>query len=240
MKRKRRILDCYCCAGGAAKGYSLAGFDVVGIDKDPQPHYPYAFVRMDVIEALTVLLAGRGITDNSGRVWYLSDFDVIHASPPCQKFTSIAFIWRTRSGYNYDARHPDLVATTRQLLIQARKPYVIENVVGAPLENPILLCGLMFSLQTIRHRIFETNPFMLGPAHIKHPAGIKTNSFRGYSSFENGATHITVAGHNFRLKDASQAMGIAWMNREEIAEAVPPAYTEFIGQQMIQYLFQEA
>ena len=161
--------------GELLRAYSLAGFDVVGIDKDPQPHYPYAFVRMDVIEALTVLLAGRGITDNSGRVWYLSDFDVIHASPPCQKFTSIAFTWRTRSDYNYDARHPDLVATTRQLLIQARKPYVIENVVGAPLENPILLCGLMFSLQTIRHRIFETNPFMLQQAHIKHPAGIKTN-----------------------------------------------------------------
>jgi DNA (cytosine-5)-methyltransferase 1 len=234
----RRILDLFSCAGGAGYGYHLAGFEVVGVDIEPQPHYPFAFVCMDALEAMRVLLSSGCILDNQGSEWRLEDFDAVHASPPCQRFTTIAFIWREREGYDYDGKHPDLVDATRQLLQATGKPYVIENVPGAPLNNPVMLCGLMFGLKTVRHRLFETNPFMLAPGHLAHPESMTTNSFRDYSSFENGATHITVAGHNFKRVDGIAAFGdtCQWMTREELAEAIPPAYTCYIGGQLLNHI----
>lgn len=127
-----------------------------------------------------------------------------------------------------------MIEPLRQLLASTGRPYVIENVVGAPLDNPVLLCGTMFGLRVFRHRLFETLPVLfVSPLHTRHPKGSKTNSFRHYSSFSNGATHISMAGHNFSRRDAALATGIDWMNREEMAQAIPPAYTQWIGEQLM-------
>lgn len=205
------VLDLYCGAGGAGRGYADAGFEVVGVDIAPQPHYPFEFHQGDAIEFL--LRHGR-------------DFDLIHASPPCQAYMPIRKLVESRWG----ARdYPDLIAPTRQALHQVGRPYVIENVPGAPLFSPILLCGEMFGLRVFRHRLFETSFFLLAPPHPRHPRGSTTNSYRGMSAFACGATHINVAGNNFRIADARAAMGIDWMTISEISQAIPPAYTEFIG-----------
>jgi DNA (cytosine-5)-methyltransferase 1 len=130
--------------------------------------------------------------------------------------------------------YPDLVAPTRELLQATGKMYVIENVPGAPLINPIMLCGEMFGLRVFRHRLFEISEFFLAPPHPRHPRGSTTNAYRGMSAFAYGATHISVAGANFRLADAKIAMGIDWMRtRREISQAIPPAYTRWIGLQLL-------
>jgi DNA (cytosine-5)-methyltransferase 1 len=180
------------------------------------PRYPFEFHQADALEYLA-------------QHW--REFDAFHASPPCQKHTTAAFIWRTRPGYDYDRRYPDLIDQTRAALQATGKPWVIENVPAAPLENTFTLCGLMFGLKTFRHRKFEASHLILAPSHVKHPKGATTNSFGAYSSFKDGATHITVAGHNFNRRDGVMAFGdtCGWMTREELAEAIPPAYTEYIG-----------
>jgi DNA (cytosine-5)-methyltransferase 1 len=189
-------------------GYHRAGFEVVGVDIAPQPRYPFAFVLGDALE----YVAAHG-----------HEFDAIHASPPCQGYSVTQSI-------HPDIEHPMLVEETRRLLQATGKPYVIENVQGAPLINPIVLCGVMFGLKVYRHRLFETNPFLLGPAHTPHPKDSVTNSFRQYSAHASGATHISVAGHNFNRIDGMKAMGLDWpMTRKEVAQSIPPAYTEYIG-----------
>jgi len=210
-----KLLDLFCGCGGSAKGYQRAGFYVVGIDNRPMPRYcGDEFHQGDALEYLAV----------HGR-----EFDVIHCSPPCQGYS-------ITQNMPWVGEYPKLIGPLRELLLTIGKPYVIENVPGAPLHNPVILCGLMFGMRIIRHRLFETLPFMLGPYHQPHPAGIKTNSFRAYSSFENGATHIAIAGHNFRRTDAVLALNgdCDWMTREELAEAIPPAYTEFIGRRLME------
>jgi len=207
---KPRLLDLFCGAGGSAMGYHRAGFEVVGVDINPQPRFPFEFHQAD---ALTYPLKG---------------FDVIHAGPPCQRF-SIA----NRIHNNAD-KYEDLITPIRIRLIEWGGLYVIENVPGAPLINPIMLCGLMFKLKVLRHRLFEMNRFTLTPFHPSH-AGIIIKSFRTYSCFKNGATHITLAGHNFSRTDAIIALNndCAWMTREELSQAIPPTYTEYIGKQLI-------
>ena len=208
-----RLLDLFCGAGGAAMGYHRAGFeDITGVDNKPQPNYPFEFVQQDALDYLHF---------NGDR------YDFIHASPPCQAYS------RTKSMPNV-GKHPALIDSLREILQAIGHPYVIENVPGAPLHNPIILCGIMFGLQVFRHRLLETKPWMLGPPHIKHPADAVTNSHRGYSSFENGATHITCAGQNFKREDGAKAMNIDWMARPELAQAIPPAYTEFIGKRIME------
>ena len=211
---KPRLLDLFCCAGGAARGYQMAGFHVTGIDIKPQPRYAGdVFVQGDALE----YVAAHG-----------HEFDVIHASPPCQGYSASRHI-------HGELSHPLLIDETRRLLQATSKPYVIENVEGAPLLNPIVLCGIMFGLKVYRHRLFETNPFLLGPAHTSHPKNATTNSCHGYSTIANGATHITAAGHNFNRIDAMKAMRLDWdMTREEVAQAIPPSYTEYIGRHMLE------
>lgn len=145
-----RLLDLFCGAGGGGYGYHLAGFDIVGVDIVAQPRYPFAFVQADALEYVAA----------HGR-----EFDAIHASPPCQKFTALG---RLHAANGYYARHVDLIAETRQALRRLGLPYVIENVPGAPLENPVMLCGSMFGLRVYRHRIFETSWFQLAPSHVAH------------------------------------------------------------------------
>lgn len=209
-----RLLDLYCCAGGAAAGYSRAGFTVItGVDILPQPHYPFQFLQDDALEVLADLVVnGPGASDLG--------FDAIHASPPCQAYTKA----RKLQGNT----HPDLVGPTRELLEKAGVPWVIENVVGAPLNDPVTLCGTMFGLKTYRHRLFETNWELTPPAHPEHVA---KQTKMGRPPVEG--EFMQVVGHYSGAQAAREAMGIDWMNQREMAEAIPPAYTEFIGAQLI-------
>jgi DNA (cytosine-5)-methyltransferase 1 len=212
---KPKLLDLFCCAGGSATGYHRAGFEVVGVDIAPQPHFPFEFHKADALE----YLAEHG-----------HEFDAIHASLPCQAYSV------TYSMPNVGA-YPELIVPVRNLLISTGKPYVIENVPGAPLVNPLELCGSMFGLQLIRHRWFEIGPPVWFPPAPHRCKDLYTASSRTCSTFANGATAITVAGHNYILEEGKRAMGIDWMtSRDELSEAIPPAYTEFIGSQLIKVL----
>lgn len=216
---KPKLLDLFCGAGGAGMGYHLAGFDVTGVDIRQQPHYPFQFVQAD---ALTFVA-------EHGR-----DFDVIHASPPCQAYSRIEKVVRGKLGLRSPIR-VDLVEVTRSALQATNLPYVIENVPGAPLIEPMMLCGMMFGLKVLRHRLFESNVFMLAPAHPPH-RGVFTNARAGVSGFRHGATHICVTGNNFLVDDARVGMGIEWMSARELTQAIPPAYTRYIGEQLIQVI----
>lgn len=213
-----RLLDLFCGAGGAAMGYHRAGFeDITGVDIKPMPRYPFKFVQGDALEYLKE---------------HGHEYDVIHASPPCQAYSvTRALPWVDD--------YPEYIEPLRELLSELDKPYVIENVPGAPLENPLVLCGSMFSLPLIRHRLFETNPPIYFPPQPHACNHLHTNSNRDYSAFNKGASAITVAGKNYPLDDGKIAMGIDWMaSRDELSEAIPPAYTEFIGRQILEVVNQ--
>lgn len=202
-------LDLFCGAGGATKGLQRAGFYVEGVDINPQPRYcGEAFNKAD---ALTFCLRG---------------YDFIWASPPCQRHSRMS---SCRSGLRES--YPDLIAAIRQRLIASGVPYVIENVEGAPLIRPITLCGGMFYLDTYRHRLFEWNGFdMWWPPHVRH--SVPTSK----AGHWRPGTYVSVAGHCAPIQKCREAMEIDWMNREELAEAIPPAYSEFIGEQVIEHL----
>ena len=215
---KFRILDLFCCAGGAGQGYSEAGFEVVGVDIDPQPNYPFTFMQAD---ALTLDPA------------FIASFDAIHASPPCQSYSDLA----KRNG-NAD-EWPRLVEPVREILIQSGLPYIIENVEGAPLLDPVVLCGTMFpGLRVLRHRLFEANFLIIAPPHGKHP---KVHTFdkrkSHYGKTNEWVDFVQVTGGgNCTVAAAREAMGIDWMSKNEINEAIPPAYTRLIGEQLLQHL----
>lgn len=202
------LLDLFCGAGGAAMGYHRAGFSVIGVDIAPQPHYPFTFIQGDAL------------------AFPLKGFDAIHASPPCQRWSP-----RTKDR----KRHPDLIAPLRPLLLASGLPYVIENVPRAPLTGPVL-CGSSFGLSVERHRRFETNfPLMVPPcAHGQQP--------RRFRIYDHGRWYLSrvahVAGNGGGKADEQwpSAMGIAWMDRRELVEAIPPAYTEHIGWYLRQHL----
>ncbi|MFH8937043.1 class I SAM-dependent methyltransferase [Streptomyces griseosporeus] len=210
--RRPRLLDLYCCQGGAAKGYADAGFDVTGVDKDPQPRYPYRFVQADAIAF--VLEHGAA-------------FDFIHASPPCQHDTECQ---RLRGN-----DHPDLIAPTRTALEAAGRPWVMENVRGAvpKLRAPVLLCGQMFRLANYRHRFFETGGgFTL--AQPGHPAHLVPQAKMGrpippghYGQFVGNFSGVGLA---------REVLGVPWMNRDGIRECIPPAYTQHIGAAALELL----
>ncbi len=231
MKMKPKILDLFCGAGGCSVGYDRAGFEVIGVDIKPQPSYPFAFQEGDALELIDCLIRGGKFHCGKGPDMYLEDFAVIHASPPCQKFSVTVHINKIGRTMEFE----DLLTPMRLQLMLSGKPYVIENVVGAPVAHPIILCGTMFGLRVLRHRLFETNPWMLSPPHPKHPEGNLTDSCRKYSTGETG--FVCVAGHNFSRVAGAKAMGVDWhMTREELAQAIPPAYTEYIGKQMMRNL----
>lgn len=203
-KKKPILLDLFSGAGGAAAGYAAAGFEVVGVDNRWQPNYPYEFHKADAFEFLK-------------KHW--EKFDAVHTSPPCQRYT----LSKTR-----EARmaHPNYIPKLRRELNKTGLPWVIENVLGAPMLDPIELCGEMFGLRVIRHRLFETNWKIKQPIHVKHhPDGVKD----GY--------YFTIAGHgNSTNKIWSKAIGIYWMNKLEMAQAIPPAYTKYLGKKLIKEL----
>jgi DNA (cytosine-5)-methyltransferase 1 len=199
---KPRLLDLFCGAGGASMGYVQAGFDVVGVDIKKQPNYPFEFHRAD---ALTFDFRG---------------FDAVAASPPCQRYTNAQKI-RQRE-------HPNLVAPIRRRLKANKRPYVIENVVGAPLINPIELCGAMFSLQVYRHRLFECSFPIAAPVHPIHVAPL-----RKMGRPVKPGEFMHVVGNFSGVAQARKAMCIDWMTRDELRESIPPAYTEYIGRHLM-------
>lgn len=214
---KPRLLDLFCCAGGAAEGYARAGFEVVGVDIESQPNYPYEFHQDDALKWLRDHIA-------LGQ----QPFDVIHASPPCQSFTAYR-----RKGHGVGDGYPDLIATTRTELRAAGLPYVIENVAGAPLENAVRLCGSTFGLDVRRHRYFESN-VLLHQSPCNHAAQ-KPGRFPGATNRKpmSRAT-VEVGVWRIPLDVQKAAMGIEReITLAELSEAIPPAYTEFIGGQLL-------
>jgi DNA (cytosine-5)-methyltransferase 1 len=202
---KPRLLDLFCGAGGCSVGYHRAGFDVVGVDIAPMPRYPFPFVQADALEYV----------EQHGH-----EFDVIHASPPCQAYSVTA-------NMPWVGEYPKLIDPVRELLIATRKPYIIENVPGAPL-NGITLCGTMFGLKLFRHRLFETSFFMLGIPHAKHAEQVGRNGFVCMAGHGDSGRGRIPADHR-SVSAWKRAAGIDWMTRDEMAEAIPPAYTEYIG-----------
>lgn len=206
------LLDLFCGAGGAAVGYARAGFNVVGVDHKPQKRYPFEFHQADALEFLAL---------------HGSEFDVIHASPPCQAYSI------TRS--LHANKHVAIVPLVRQALITTGKPYIIENVPGAPLLNPLMLCGTMFGLRVIRHRLFECNPqITFAPFSCNHWGKATGNGndqrlLSRTTSLSDGYAFVTVCGNNYLADEGRMAMGIDWMTKKELSQAIPPAYTEYIG-----------
>lgn len=195
-------------------GYHRAGFEVVGVDLKPQPNYPFQFLQADALALAPDFIAG---------------FDAIHASPPCQSYSDLA----KRNGNAHE--WPRLVEPVREMLRRSGLPYVIENVVGAPLLDPVTLCGTMFpGLRVLRHRLFESNFPIVAPPHGKHPL-VHTFDRRKahYGKTDEWKDFVGVnGGGNCTVAAARDAMGIDWMTKNEINEAIPPAYTELIGRQL--------
>jgi DNA (cytosine-5)-methyltransferase 1 len=212
--RRPRLLDLFCGAGGAAMGYRRAGFDVVGVDHHPQPNYPFPFHQADALE----FLAEHG-----------HEYDCIAASPPCHAYSSAT----GRNRHNR-RRYPDLVAPTREALQSTGLPYVIENVPGAPLLNAIQLCGSHFGLDIRRHRLFECSFPMMSSSCAHH---WQKPRFRSLDSRQKHiATVVGVHGHlNYpgERELREKAMGIDWMTTQELTQAIPPAYTELIGEYLL-------
>jgi DNA (cytosine-5)-methyltransferase 1 len=207
-----RLLDLFCGAGGAGTGYHRAGFEVVGVDLRPQPRYPFEFHQADAL------------------AFPLDGFDAIHASPPCQGYSTQT---ADRS------RHPRLIGSVRDRICRAGAPYVIENVEGARRElvDPVKLCGSLFGLDLRRHRYFETSFPVDAPA-CRH--GWQTPRFRSLdvNMIRSGrlASVVGVHGHINYAGEAElrrRAMGIDWMTNEELVEAIPPSYSEFIGRALL-------
>lgn len=221
------LLDLFCGAGGAAVGYHRAGFDVIGVDIAPQPRYPFPFVQANALEHLASL------------TWLeVQQYAAVHASPPCPRYSTIGKQAR-QQGRAVLERHPDLVGPTRDALRAAGLPYVIENVPGAPLHAPSLLCGSMVGLDVRRHRLFETSFQLLAPP-CQH--GVWTNSYT--QARYHGGKRETVSrtigvyggGQGMGAGEGDlwrAAMGIEWMTRRELAQAIPPAFTELVGWQLL-------
>jgi DNA (cytosine-5)-methyltransferase 1 len=221
-----RVLDLFCGAGGAAVGYHRAGFEVVGVDIARQERYPFAFHHADAIETLRHLRGPGHI--HAGRQFYdLDDFDAIHASPPCQHFTAYG-----RAVKDIKDRYEDLLEPTRELLEALGLPYVIENVEGAPLKDAVVLCGSMFDLDVKRHRLFEAN-WELRPPEWGCRHKIWSRRFKPASNRTAERYTIEVGSWDEPLERQKAAMGVDWeITTRELSEAIPPAYTEFIGRQL--------
>ncbi len=215
-----KLLDLFCGAGGCSAGYTRAGFEVVGVDINPQPRYPFEFVQADAFEFLAD---------------HWREFDVISASPRCQPYSPTAALCSRKFDYM------DEIVKVRKALDWTGKPYVIENVPGAPLINPLMLCGSMFGLRVRRHRHFECEPVIWWPPASCNHWGVASACGRGKpkgnpagyvaGTLEN-FDFITVAGADYIAADGRRAMGIDWMTKKELSQAIPPTYTEFIGERI--------
>ena len=223
--QKPRLLDLFCGSGVGAEGYVRAGWYVVGVDKEPQPHYRgHEFIQADVLEFL--------------HPWQRRlDFDAAHASPPCQFATD----YRRRPGHV--RLHENLIPVTRSLLDGSKLPYIIENVEKARewLRDPILLCGSMFGLDVQRHRLFESN-WPLTNHHWPCRHDLWTPRFPGATNrAANSRKTVEVGVWRIPLETQKEAMGVDWeITREELSLGIPPAYTEFVGRQLLVQAREEA
>jgi DNA (cytosine-5)-methyltransferase 1 len=224
-----RLLDLFCGAGGAAMGYHRAGFDeIVGVDINPQPHYPFEFVQADALGFLVDWLIDKDTFPDD-----VKDFDMIHASPPCQDHSALKTTLKQPHGNGH------MLADITECLQKQDAPWVIENVPGAPMRKDLVLCGRQFQLKTFsptlqqdvwlkRHRIFQTNVPVAQPA----PCNCTRDGHKTIGVYGNGDG----GGRGWKdsFADRKAVMQIDWMNRNELSQAVPPAYTEYIGQQFLQ------
>lgn len=210
MSGRPRLLDLFCGQGGAGMGYHRAGFDVTGVDIAPQPRYPFHFVRGDALD----YLAAHG-----------HEYAAFHASPPCQAYSPL----NARCGYRHTV---DLLPPTRAALLALGRPWVIENVPGAPFRYYVMLCGGMFGLRTYRHRRFESSWYVLQP---EHPAHVVRTSTRKRRADWDAGLHVSVTG-NVGVYVGREAMGIDWMTGAGLSQAIPPAYTEWIGRRLMAVL----
>jgi len=198
------VLDLCCGAGGSAMGIMQAwpGCTIVGVDIKPQPHFPFEFIQDD----------WKNFLQRFGR-----DFNFIWAGPVCKRYTRMTNCRPGRSSF-----HPDDISIMRTMLQKIYRPWVIENVPGAPLQNPIILCGQMFNLPIYRHRLFECSFLADQPKHPQH----KTPASRA-GHWEPG-TILSIAGNFSPVSLAREAMGIPWMTRNELSQAIPPIYSKYI------------
>lgn len=247
-----RLLDLFCCEGGASMGYYRAGFEVYGVDlfrhRDEhgrlkgyrRQRYPFPAHKGDVLDVLDALLRGTEIdfTDRDGnrQCMGLNDFDVIAASPPCQLYSI------THNAHS--TIHPDLVEPTRKRILETRLTYVIENVEGAPLIDPLMLCGSMFGMRATdsdglevwlkRHRLFESNVFIMAPAPCYHPSDILCAGVYGNGAPSRDAAKARAGGYTPPSQEVrNELMGIDWMSRNGLSQSIPPVYTEYIGAHML-------
>jgi DNA (cytosine-5)-methyltransferase 1 len=210
-----KLLDLYCGVGGASAGYAAAGFEVHGVDLKHGKRYPYIYLRADVLDVLQ--------DDN-----FIQQFDVIHASPPCQTHSITQHL---RNAQGKTTSKVDLIPQTRAALIASGKPYIIENVPGSPLINPVQLCGSSFNLKVRRHRLFESNMPIKGTG-CNHKAQGRPIGVYGSLNDQipnGGKTAVNIT-------EARQAMGIDWAIWTELVEAIPPVYTDYLGAQIVSWL----
>jgi DNA (cytosine-5)-methyltransferase 1 len=204
-----KILDLFCGAGGAAMGLHrvFPDAEITGVDIKIQPRYPFKFIQHDAV------------------TFTLQDFDFIWASPPCQAYSMSTFQWRAKG-----RKYPNLINTIREQLVRASVPYVIENVIGAPLVDPVMLCGAMFGLKVYRHRLFESSFLLTAPEHVPHTVKqAKVGRPPQEGEFCNPV------GHFPNLKYHQEAMGIHWATKAELAQAIPPAYSEYVAKKLIEF-----
>ena len=207
-----KLLDLFCGVGGASAGYAAAGFDVTGIDLKHGKRYPYSYIKGDVLQYLQDLD-------------FLRSFDVIHASPPCQTHSITQHL---RNAQGKTTSKIDLIPQTRAALIASGKPYIIENVPGSPLIDPIQMCGSSFGLKVRRHRLFESNLKLVGTGCLHKEQG---RPIGVYGSLKDNIPNDGKTAES--IEEARIAMGMPWAIWSELVEAIPPYYTTFLGHQMI-------
>jgi DNA (cytosine-5)-methyltransferase 1 len=258
-----KLLDLFCCEGGASTGFNRAGFDVYGVDlfkhRDAKgrtvgpsrDRYPFPSIQGDVLDVLHRLLAGDVVEflspDGAGRAERLGlwDFVVAAASPPCQAYSI--------TKHTHDNEHPELIEPVRDMLTATGLPYVIENVVGAPLRDPLMLCGSEFNLtawdpairETVRlerHRLFESNVFLTGNGGCRHDRRVQVAGVYGGGSSDRGHAKNVRRGGYTPSKEVRAALlgGVDWMTLWGQAQSIPPAYTEHIGAQLLEHIRAEA
>jgi DNA (cytosine-5)-methyltransferase 1 len=224
-----RLLDLFCGAGGAAMGYHLAGFDVVGVDIKPQPHYPFEFIQGDALEFVKWIHVSCSPTCRDG-------FDAIHASPPCQEFSTMR---NRRRVEGHQSEYGDLLSPTLRLLRGLTVPWVVENVVGARrlMANPLLLEGAMFGLGVHRPRLFCSNVLLMRPSSgTRGECQIGVYGDRPDGRRLNTRSDGTIQRAASSLEEAQTAMGMDWGDWHGVKEAIPPSYTTFIGEQLLAHL----
>lgn len=216
-----RLLDAFCCAGGASVGYARAGFDVEGVDDKPRGDYPFRQHPGDAVAFIRE---------------YGHRFDAIAASPPCQIHTTLT---KGHLSQGRDYGHFDLIAATRAAIVETGRPYIIENVVGAraALRGPVMLCGLSFDLRVFRHRLFEANFHLAAPPHPSHK-GHRVSGWRHGVKYDGDMFAVYGdGGGKGTTAEWQAAMGIDWTDdRICLAEAIPPAYTEYLGAQLFAHI----